>query len=258
VIPRSMPRGLLVAGDIFPGSERIIRDPEAWWHEGERGTRPRARTRDLVGGHWTGGECGTGDPDGTEGPLDQYDDDGPRCVRGMKARKREDGSPMEVGIDFIIGACDPKAEWANCWQTADIGAYATVHMGRGEINARCPAAEIVNAGMPGKFDLRHRPRITRRVHGRLVEQLEYYPGQLRTWVWLCELLASLNGRAGISIARRVPAAIGAKMSLDQLRKHSGEIEHLHCPPHKKVDGGTQLSQSLIDAGWSRGSLSDAV
>lgn len=249
-------RGLVVAGQLVPGTEWIRRDPErAWWRPGERGTRPRARVRDLVGFHWTAGEAGVRDPDGPLGPLDEYDDDAARVVAAMRARLRPDGSPMSVGIDFVIGACPPDAKWAPLWQTIDIGLCAAVHMGRGEINARCPAAEIVSAGLPDKpgkprRDLRNRPQITMPVYGRQLRQLAFYPGQIRTALALAELLASLDGLAGIRIPRRVPLGLTRAMGLPELRRYAGAIEHLHCPPNEKIDAGGQIVTVLRDAGWA--------
>jgi len=233
-------RGLRLDDEIIPGTDWILRDPEAWWGPGERGTRPRAAFRTMLCGHWTAGEA-------TKRWLT---DDGRHVVRAMKARKRPDGTKMKVAIDFVIGACEPDAEYASIWQTADPALTACVHVGRGQVNARAIGVEVVNAGLPGRADVRRRDRLTRTVHGEELEQLAFYPGQLRTWVRLAETLASLQGRHGISIARRVPAELGEPMKLRELREFSGAIEHLQVPPHRKVDAGTQLLEALVEAGWS--------
>jgi hypothetical protein len=241
-LPPGLSRGLRLDDEIVPGTDWILRDSSAWWVPGERGTRPRAAFRDLLCGHWTAGEATTR----------RYDDDGPAVVRGMKARKRPDGSPMQVGVEFVIGACEPDAEHAPIWQVADPALTAMVHVGRSVINARAIGVEVVSAGLPGRTDARHRPHVAHEVHGRLIEQLAFYPGQLATWVRLAETLAALEGRHGIAIPRRVPAELARALSLRELRAHSGAIEHLSVPPHRKVDAGTQLLRALVDAGWAVG------
>lgn len=233
--------GLLVAGEVVPGTEWVRRDPDAWWSPGERGTRKRAKVVDLLCGHWTGGEATTR----------SYDDDGPAVVRGMKARRRADGSPLNVGIAFVIGACGAEDDFAPVWQTADPGRIATVHVGRGDVNARSIGVEVVSAGMPGKFDVRDRPRARVELLGKVRDVLRFYPGQVRTWARLAGALASLEGHAGIAIPRRVPGFLGGRrMALRELRRWSGVIEHLHVPGTTKTDAAGMLCHALADAGWA--------
>lgn len=109
--------GIVVNGDVLPGTERVIRDSDAWWEAGALGTRPRGgRKASWLVLHWTGGRPRTG-------PLA-----GPKVVRAMKARKRKDGSPMDVGIHFVVSFD------GIIWQTADLG-IGTVHVGHRAINA---------------------------------------------------------------------------------------------------------------------------
>lgn len=245
-------RGLVVAGVLVPGTDWVRRDPAYWWTSG-RGTRRRAETVDLLVGHWTAGEAGAYDPDGPTGPLTEYDDDGPRVVRVMRSRKRSDGSPLNVGIHFVIGACDPAESYAPIWQTADPGLTATVHVGKGEINARSIGVEVISAGLPGRADVRSRPRQRVSIRGREVEALAFYRGQMRTWVALAEALARLDGTAGIHIPRRVPD-FGAdrRLKMPELRSYAGAMEHLHMPGTTKIDAGGMLIGALRDAGWATG------
>jgi hypothetical protein len=240
---------LILAHDVIPGTDWIRHDPSAWWAPLERGTRPRAKVVNKFLGHWTGGEAGTGDPDGNAGPLSEYDDDGRRVVSGMKARRRQDGALMRVGVHFVIGACDPAEMYAPCWQTADPGITATIHVGDRVIGSSSIGVELVSAGVPGKFDLRRRPVVRAPLLGKTREVLAFYPGQLRTWVRLANTLAAIR-RSGIAIPQHVPA-IGAtrRFTRSEARRWAGGMEHLHVPGTTKIDGGGLLIGALREAGW---------
>lgn len=233
-------RGLLIANEVIEGTDWIRRDPSAFWQPGERGTRPRAKTITQIVGHWTAGEAG----------AKRFDDDGPFVVRGMKARRsRKTGELMRVGIHFVIGACAEDDLEATVWQTADPGRVAVSHVARGFVNARSIGVEVVSAGKPGELDTRERPRARVPLLGQTVEVLRFYPGQLRAWRRLAETLAALDGRGGIRIPRRVPEQLGSKrMTLPQLRRWQGALEHLHVGP-SKVDAAGLLVGALLDAGW---------
>lgn len=240
IAPVSSSSGLIIAGELVPGTDWIRRDPSAWWRCGERGTRRRADTIDLLVGHWTGGEA----------TLRSYDDDGPHVVRSMKGRKRADGRPLNVGIHFVIGACDHEDEIAPVWQTADPGEVATVHVGQGWINARSIGVEVVSAGRPGPADVRSRPRLAVPLLGKAETVLAFYPGQLRAWVRLAETLAALDGRGGICIPRHVPETLACRrFTVPEAKRWRGAMEHLHCPGTTKRDAGGLLVEALLDAGW---------
>jgi hypothetical protein len=235
-------RGLVIAGEVVAGTEWCVRDSSAWWAEGERGTRPRAPKTDVLVGHWTGGEAS----------VRSVDDDGPFVVRGMKARVRPDGSPMDVAIHFVIGACSPDDPIAQVWQTADPGLVACVHVGKRWINARSIGVEVVSAGLPGSLDLRHRPTVHVALLGKMQKVLAFFPGQVRAWVRLADTLAALNGRGGIAIPARVPAFSAARrFSLAEARRWAGAMEHCSVPGGTKKDAGGLLIDALADVGWER-------
>lgn len=243
--------GMIVAGFRIPGTDWCLRDADAWWSPGERGTRKRAEVRDLLVGHWTGGESG----------VARYDDDGPFVVRAAKARKNEDGEPLNVGFDFVIGACDPACHFAHVWQTADIGLTATVHVGVAEANARGIAVEVVSCGLAkGMHSKRPRPTITRRVRGGRIVAAGFFPGQLRSWVRLAEALSDPKCEelraAGIKIPRVVPTTTGGKpltdvraMTRPELRRYAGATEHALMPGTTKLDAGGMLVAELAARGW---------
>ena len=238
-------RGLVVAGYTVPGTEWCLRDEEAWWSPGDRGTRKRATVRDCLLGHWTGGEAG----------VARYDDDGPFVVRGMRARG------LTVGIEFVIGACSHEDEFARTWQCADPGLTATVHVGIGEINARAIGVEVVSCGLAKSMHpARLRQTIPCTVRGGRVVAAGFMPGQLRSWVRLAEALsdpASDHLRAaGIAIPRVVPTTTGGKpmaevrhLSRSELRRYAGAIEHCVVFGTTKLDAGGMLLAELAARGW---------
>lgn len=222
-----------------------------WWKKGDYQTRSRAEQVDQLVGHWTAGEAN----------VRTIEDDGPRVVYGMKNRMSTTiiGRKLKVSIDFVIGACDkddPEKE-AKIWQCLDIGDTGSIHVGRGEINARSIGIEIVSAGVPGPLNQRRRPEVTRRLLGRNVTMVKFYPGQIKAWNRLVSML-TLNaqdaltpeeieialrlGEAGINIPRQYPVdaqgkPLTSRMTLQQLNKFKGVFEHYHLDNTTKIDAG---------------------
>lgn len=223
--------GLLVGDEVIPGTEWIRRDPRAWWSHGERGTRKRAAETNLLVGHWTAGHPHTGESAG------------PRVVRAMKARKRADGSMMEVGITFVIS-------WDGlCWQTAPLDT-AMVHAGRA-INPRSIGVECCWPGT-AKWARRlgYEPETARvLIGGRRVEVMLPSAALLTTWVRLAETLAGLDGLGGVRIPRRaIPDT--RRLTARQQRQWTGAQEHAHVSSSRKIDAAGLLVGALIEAGWA--------
>jgi hypothetical protein len=222
-------RGLLVGGERIRGTGWIMRDPSAWWKPRERGTRPRAKVVDRIVGHWTAGHPHTSDA-------------GPRVVRAMKARKRADGSPMDVGIGFVIG-------WDGLiWQTADL-LTATVHVGVGPVNAASIGVEICNPGTRKQaLRLGHKlPHHETKIGPQRVDIVTLPRDVLDTWTALCELLCSLSySRDDVRIPRVTQPP--GRLSRPAAIRASGVLEHLHFPG-TKIDAGGQLTGALREAGW---------
>lgn len=241
-------RGLIIGGRIVPGTEgRVHRDPRAWWSAGDFGTRPRARTLDLLVGHWTGGEAG----------VTSYADDGPIVVASMRGRTaKATGEPLRVSIAFVVGACAPDDELAPIWQCLDPATTAAVHVARGDVNARSVGVEIVSCGVPSPFDTRQRPTDDVVVNGRLTRICSFYAGQLRSFVWLADVLASVRSH-GIEIPRRVPVELESpiahprrrRFALREQRRWRGAQEHLHVPRTTKIDAAGELVTALLVSGW---------
>jgi hypothetical protein len=234
--------GLIVGGQVIPGTEWVRRESTAWIAPGDLGTRQRSKVLDVLVAHWTGGCAG----------LKSFDDDGPFIYRVFRGRKRADGSPLDVGVHFVVGACEPGAEYAKVWQLADPGLTACVHVGDAGINRRSVGVEVVSAGLPGPLDLRHQPQTTVALLGRIRKVLAFYPGQIASWTRLAETLAALDGDAGIRIPRLVPSTgASARFSRVSMRTWAGACEHLHVRSTQKIDAAGLLIDALSDAGWAR-------
>jgi hypothetical protein len=255
--PVIIEHGISVGGQIVPGTERVIRDltlsddarlrgrHRAMWVPGELGTERRAPVINKLVGHWTGGEAG----------AKSYADDGPFVVTGTKLRLGKSGQPLKAAFHFLIGACAPDDEWAPIWQTCDL-TIACVHVGQRAVYSSSIGVEVVNAGFPGPTDSRARPRLQRVVAGRMRTVLAYYPGQLRSWAWLANTLATapLVRSARIEIPREVPVNASGRPFDRRFtgavqRRWAGAQEHCHLHTTTKLDGGTQLVEALQADGW---------
>lgn len=216
-MPGVIGRGIVIGDAVLEGTEQVIRDPAAWWAHGERGTRPRSghRVTHLVG-HWTAGRPHTG-PNA-----------GPKVVRAMKSRKRPDGSPMDVGIHFVVS-------WDGLiWQTADLAA-GTVHVGNRKVNASsvgvecCWPGTLKQAEKLGMDDAQPARGIA-----RLVPFVACKPSDemLEAWRWLVQALTSARHPL-----LDVPRARGSI-------ERKGVMEHCDVPGTKKVDAGGLLVGAL--------------
>jgi hypothetical protein len=222
--------GLLVDGKVVPGTDRIRRDPRAWWAPGERGTRARDSVVDGLVGHWTAGHCRTGE------------DAGRRVVEAMKARMHPtENRPLVVAIDFV-------ASWDGLiWQTAPME-VATVHagtIGRHSIG-RVKGVECTWPGTVAqarKLGIDPGEPLRVRVGGRVIEVMRPSEALLDAWRYLANVLASLGGLGGISIPRQVPRTT-MRMTPAQQRRWKGGQEHCHVPDSTKSDAAGLLVDAL--------------
>jgi hypothetical protein len=227
--------GLIVGGHVVPGTDWVRRDSRAWFEAGQRGTRDRGGVEtDILAGHWTGGPCRTGE--GTARLV----------VAAMRARKRDDGSPLDVGIHGVIG-------WDGLvWQTADL-ATATVHVSDRRVIRRSIGFETCwpgTASQARKLGI-DGPYAAAWIVGHKTVVLPPSEALLASWVRLAETLASLPPETGISIPRHVPVfGASRRFSLREQRAWSGGQEHCHIPSTRKLDGGGYLVGALSAAGWA--------
>lgn len=222
--------GLLLDGVPIPSTERVQRDPEAWWPAGHHSTRARVWPADLLVYHWTAGH-----------PRDT----GADLYRSMLARQSSarPGQPLDVAVQLAIG-------WSGAiWQLADLRT-ACVHVGDRRVIARSIGVEC---RWPGTRRQAERLGVegawaTVRVDGQRVEVMLPSEAMLASAVWLAETLASLPPESGIAIPRRVPPST-RRFSRQEQAEHSGAQEHCHVPGSRKIDAAGLLVGELARAGW---------
>jgi hypothetical protein len=206
-------RGIVVNGQVLAQTDRVMREADAWWRNGERGTMPRGGlVADRLVGHWTAGNPRTGPTSGR------------RVVSAMKARKKPNGDPLQVAIHFVIG-------WDGLiWQTADLG-IATVHVGNRRINACSVGVECC---WPGTVENAKRlgcevESVTiGQARGVRVRCMTPSPELLEAWRWLSDAL----------VAAHHPAVIIPRQKGTMTRP--GVMEHCDVVGTTKVDAAGLL------------------
>lgn len=226
--------GLVIKNVVQPGTDWILRDPAAWFETGSDDAPVRKRwpiTKFVT--HWTGGRC-------HEGP-----DAARRVVAAMKARLREDGTPMSVSIPFV-------ATWDGLvFQTCDLGAM-TIHAGR-VLNDDSAAAEMCWPGYVSqarKLGIANPIEIPRIVNGHRVLVMKPSEAMVAAVVRLAETLASLPPSSGVAIPRIV--APQRRLSPKEARAARGLLAHASSPGSDKLDDAWMIGDALVErAGWKR-------
>lgn len=226
--------GLILGGQIVPGTDEVLSDSRFWVDAGHHSTRDRQGAKvELVTLHWTAGH------------TSHEDSAGPNTFAAMLARKRPDGSPLDCMVNFVVG-------WGgSIWQLADV-LTACVHVGNRDVIRRSVSVEhrwpgthkgAVRLG----YDAPHR-----KVHvvgDRDVEIMEPSSELLAASQRLAEMLAALD-HPRVSIPRIVPTT-NARMTSDVMRKRAGAVEHGQMPGSTKIDCCGVLNENLADIGWQR-------
>lgn len=242
-------RGAIINGEIFSGSEWILRDPNRWWKPRQFGTRRKAEITTCITGHWTAGEAG--------GARNE-DRHGPRVYDVLKTRRnRKTGKKLNASIQFVIGAPkDPDDPGiAKVWQFMDPGLVAGVHVGKGYFNAKSIGVEVVSCGVPGRLNARNRDMFVNKNMLRKDRQnVRFYPAQIRAWLKLADML---TGKCipGIEIPRQVPGDAegnilrNRRFTNREAKRWEGAHEHYLTPGTSKIDAGGMLLEALAHDGW---------
>ena len=221
-------RGIVIGGRVLPGTDRVLRDSDAWWIAG-RETRPRAgATIDLIVGHWTAGPP-------REGPAA-----GRSLYRAMESRRSADGSrDLSVSVHFGIA-------WdGGIWQYLDL-AHGAVHVGHRPTIRRSIGVETMSPGtarMAARLGVEGRV-ISRRVDGHRIECLEPSDALLEAWRWLADVLSRADDDR-LDIPRQC-APSDRRLSVSELARARGAIEHMSLPGSTKIDSCGLLLDAL---GW---------
>lgn len=229
--PADLARGIVQGGAVIAGTERVLRDPAAWWEPGTSDVRPRAGHRPrLIVGHWGGGRH-------HEGPNAAR-----KMVANMNARRRDDGEDMSVSCHFVIS-------WDGfVFQVADLDT-AAVHVGSRPVIRRSIGVEIAWCGYESQaqrlgIDGVHiLPRV---VDGQRLRVVRPSDAIVEAWAWLAETLATVCG-----IPRRVPRSSTAILRAADLATREGAIEHLTLGSPQKRDAAGLLLDELAALGWER-------
>lgn len=231
---RAMQSGLVIRGTVVPNTDWIIRDPDAWFDLGTADAPLRKRWPiTKFTGHWTGGGVRTGIETAR------------RVVAAMKARLREDGTPMSVSVPFV-GSWDGLV-----FQTCDLAAMA-IHAGR-VVNEDSVAIELTWPGylsQARKLKVIDAIAMPRTVNGERVTCMKPSEKMMEACVRLAELLASLPESSGVKIPRIV--APDRRFKPHEARAFAGGMEHANSPGSSKLDAAGLVRDALVErAGWKR-------
>ncbi len=210
-------RGIIVGDTVLPGTERVIRDSDAWWAN-PPDVYPRKGYRiDRIVGHWTGGHARTGPNAGR------------KLYQAMAMRKREDGSPMDVSIHFGIAFDGLIFQMANLDD-------ACIHVAR-KINLRSVGVECMWPGTMRQAARLGMPAAHAVVGHARGQRVECYPPSdelLEAWRWLvCALTHAQHPLLAIPYQR------GGM-------ERPGVMEHMDVPGSTKVDAAGLLVGAI---GW---------
>lgn len=226
-------RGMVLDGAVIPGTDIVLRDPNAWWSWDLPADRPDLRMRrgqkiTLDGKHWTAGPSRMGERAAA------------KVVAAMKARLRpKTNDPMDVSVHFVISAD------GYIFQVADLR-FGTVHMGRA-VNLRSVGTEHCWPGTEEQaLALGERPEVVERTIGGNRVRVAVPPAlMVEASVTLSRLLTDPDVQAATHGFLAIPR-VAAKASIPA---SGGAIEHWQYPGTTKVDCGGLLLEALRNAGW---------
>lgn len=205
--------GIIVNGNVVPGTERVIRDSDAWWDGTTHDTRPRGRARiRTCRAHWSGGTY-------REGPSA-----GEVFVRYMNARENKEGDDLHVSVHHSISAD------GLIWQHAD-HAIACVDVGHRPAILTGVSVEVMWPGtlrQAAKLGAIGRPFVTRTWDGVRVDCVRPTDEQIEAWRWLVETVCRIH-----DLPKR--CAPLRRMNAVEIGKFKGVCEHGNMPGTTKID-----------------------
>lgn len=214
--------GILVAGKVIPGTERVVRDPHGWWKPGSPDTRARKGSPiDLIVGHWTAGPRRTGLTSGST------------LVKAMDSRRNKDGNDLSVSVHFSIS-------WDGIvFQHADLD-IATVHIGFSPAIVRSIGVEVMSPGtvtMAKKLKLPY-TAVTKTWDGSKIQAVAFSSEQEEAWKWLTRTLATYFQIPYLPAPR-------TRFTPKQMAAFKGICEHANIPLSKKTDAAGLLLDLIV-------------
>lgn len=208
-------RGIIIGDHVLPGTERVIRDPDAMWREPSDDIYPRKGYRvDRIVGHWTAGHARTGP---NAGRL---------LYEAMLARRKDSNGDgkltpadelMDVSAHFGVS-------WDGLiWQLADLSS-ATIHVAR-KINLRSVGVECMWPGTMRQATKLGMPPAHAVIGHARGQRIECYPPSdelLEAWGWL------------------VGALVRAKHPLLSIPMQRGGMDRAGILEHMDVTGSTKI------------------
>ena len=233
--------GIVYNGVVLPGTERVVRFPDAGWYDPKdddvTARKPLKNNPDgileILTFHWTAGHLKFG----PEGALDVY--------RAMQARRKDNGEEMSVSASFVITTS------GDIVQLADLN-LVCYHAHR-EFNLRGVGVEWTSPGtrkQAAKLGILEGPGLKEVV----IEKRKYLNGSsvqavvppavvLEAAVWLANTLALVAGLPKVTHTLRTQFA---PRKMGSVR---GAVEHFQAANTEKVDCAGFFVDALAKAGW---------
>lgn len=174
-------RGIIIGDHILPGTERVIRDSDAWWAEPSDDVYPRKGYRvDRIVGHWSAGHARTGP---NAGRL---------LYQAMLARRKDSNGDGKLtsADDLMDVSCHFGIGWDGMiWQLADLSS-ACIHVAR-KINLRSVGVECMWPGTMRQAARLGMPAAHAVMGQARGQRIECYPPSdelLEAWRWLVHTL----------------------------------------------------------------------
>lgn len=230
---RAQAQGLILDGVQLPDTSDLVRNTldndDLSWQPRTFGTVASDGNPRQIVGHWTAGE-----------------NEGTNVVRNMKNRqsRRDPTRRLRVGIHFVIGLPDG-SEFAPILQCSDPVLTGCVHVGSRIVNRSSVGVEITNAASTRvSYSRPDRGVEERAILGRMYTWTKFYPEQIRSWIWLCNILTD-----SLDIPRNAFRG-DRRMGARELRSYDGVLEHWNVGDTQKLDAGGWLTEALVDGGYT--------
>lgn len=221
-------RGIIIGGDVLPGTEFVCRSEDAWWREPSTDIYPRPAGKLItkIVGHWTGGHARTGEQAGKQ------------LFDSMSARRKDSNGDgkitredelMDVSVHFGIA-------WdGGIFQLTDL-ANAAIGAGR-KLNLESIHVENMWPGLHSqakRLGLPPLPAVRGFARGAAVKCYPPSDAMLASWRWLVRALTTASHPL-----LAIPMARGGDST-------AGILEHCDSKVGRKLDAAGLLTGAL---GW---------
>lgn len=231
-------RGMLFRGRVIPGSEFVLRHPNAWYTRGDDDVYARSGPIRLLTAHWTAGPRRVGELAAL------------RTYAAMQARRKENGDEMSVSAQFV------QSDDGLIFQLADLE-LCCIHADRA-FNQRGISIEYTMPGTQARATEIGRPEegVERLVAGTKVLALRPSAAALATFARFANLIAGLFGDTRFKLGsdplfelERRTYTRRTRLRAPEMQTCSGVLEHFHAASTTKVDAAGWFVDHLAANGW---------